>query len=159
MHHTQAEVPLPPPSAPNGMFVRGEAPAPVGIPGGRNALSPPVPFPPESLDRFETAHIVYACNLPGKGAPAAGSDIFANRIEPGLEFEFLANTLPGGQVAIFPHSQKSGLLRIRWLCLTENSSIGSVWRCFLQARLGSKPKHWIALDHDYLFDAEGYALN
>jgi hypothetical protein len=156
---SEGQTAIPPAVVAHGIIARREEPLSDEIADGVGGAPVSVCFSRENVEQAATKHIVYACNLPGKGAPAGTSGIFPNTIEPGLEFEFLAGSLPGGQVAIFAQSGKRGLLRLRWLCLTEHSSIGSVWRCFLQTCRGSKPRQWIALEHDYLFDADGYALN
>jgi len=124
---------------------------------GEESTRPPhsLRFPESLLEESATSNIVYACNLPAPAsfenealAYATGN---ADEIAPGIERAFLRTSLPGGQTRIISEEGAPVSLRFRWVCISAHSSIGSVWRCFVQSSSGARD--WSAIGHDYVFEA------
>ncbi len=107
-----------------------------------------------------TSCIFYACNLPtarvdSRTAPLDVSGQLPSKIGRSSEGDFLAASLPGGQAAIIASDGVPVSVQFRWVCITAHFSIGAVWRCF--ARVGARwgAGSWLAIEHDYIFEAGG----
>ncbi len=133
---------------------------------GAERASPAQPlfFPVSLLEPQATSNIVYTCNLPahygrsaGNLAPAENLAGIEKAVERGIEAEFLAASLPGGQVAMVSPEGVGMTVRFRWVCLTADASLGAVWRLF--ARMPSDGL-WRTIAHDYVLEAgSGVLLN
>ncbi len=87
-----------------------------------------------------TTSVVYACNLPapslhGRTPPLDLSGQLPSKIGRDFEGEFVLSSYPGGQVAIVKSGGEKLIMQFRWICVTANVSIGSVWRFFVKDSL------------------------
>jgi hypothetical protein len=126
---------------------------------GRGAPHPLL-FPANLLEASPTASLVYACNLPAyrRGDSPAPLDVagqLQNTVGADGERDFLAASLPGGQTAITGPDGERLAVQIRWLCVSEHTTIGAVWRCFLRMGARASGALWRAVEHDYVFEAGG----
>ena len=123
----------------------------------------PLSFQAGVLGPEATTLVDYACNLPfpsvqGSSVPISASGMLCDAISSDLEEEFLASSLPGGQTAIFDRAGKRRLLKFRWVCVTSESTIGAVWRCYAQHGQHYKASQWRAMEQLYFFDAQSDAF-
>jgi hypothetical protein len=119
----------------------------------------PLTFPPRLLEATPTSTIVYCCNLPGQATPAPLDFCgpLPAPISRDLESEFIAASFPGGQTVVHTADGERLSVQFRWICLTAHVSIGAVWRCFARLRSQRPGGFWGAVEHDYLFEAGGWA--
>ncbi len=158
-----------------------EAPVPLSLDAGQRIVTPDLDpvlgwigaesarvaqaliLPPWLTEPCPTTSIAYACNLPAAwpgqkepcGSARPGGQPPAGTVEPEAEAAFLASSLPGGQVSIVSDGGIRNTISFRWVCLTAHTSIGAVWRLFLNLRPSGV---WTAAGHDYVFEAGGGAL-
>ncbi len=126
---------------------------------GQKGDPKPLILPSGLLGPTATTVVDYACNLPlpslqGSSVPLGASGMLDDTIPADLEAEFLALSLPGGQTAIFDGAGKRRLLKFRWVCVTSESTIGAVWRCYVQHGQHYKVGQWRAMEQLYFFDAQ-----
>ncbi len=58
----------------------------------------------------------------------------------------------------FDGAGKRRLLKFRWVCVTSESTIGAMWRCYAQHGQHYKVSQWQAMEPLYFFDAQSGAL-
>jgi hypothetical protein len=122
-------------------------------------------FPQSLLSPTPTTVVTYACNLPspfaakGHVAPLDERGTLPLTIPPAFEPAFLRASLPGGQTELFTKTGERGLLKFRWVCLSAERFIGSIWRCYIQVRQRNNASLWSAIERDYFFCSDtGIAL-
>ncbi len=108
--------------------------------------------------------IQYGCILPLPRGPR-GVDLgvacdaveYQAHVEDGRTKAFTASSYPGGQVRVA--TEGAARVAFRWLCVSSDGGIGTAWTCYSQFRKSDVSSAWIALDHPYLFAAQGSLLN
>jgi hypothetical protein len=66
----------------------------------------------------------------------------------------LALSLPGGQTAIFDGKGQRRLLKFRWVRVSSELGIGTLWRCYTQHGQHYKVSRWQAMEPLYFFDGQ-----